>query len=144
MRLTKFTDHGLRVLMYLATHEDEWTPVSRIAEAHGISVQHLQKSAHALAVEGWIEGRRGRQGGVKLALGPDEIYVGDVIESLERGVPLVECFDRETNQCRVAPACVLKGALAAAERAFYEEANQYSLADLARPAASQRRLLAVV
>ncbi|MEM7138702.1 MAG: Rrf2 family transcriptional regulator [Myxococcota bacterium] len=143
MRLTKFTDHGLRLLMYLASHEDEWVPVSRVAEAHGISVKHLQKSAHALAVEGYIEGRRGRQGGVRLAKTPQQIRVGEIIESLERGVPLVECFERSSNTCRIAPACVLKHTLLDAERAFYREANQTTLADLAAPAARQRKLLAI-
>lgn len=143
MRLTKFTDYGLRVLMYLAVAEDEWVPVTRVAEAHGISSQHVQKAAHALATQGWIEGRRGRQGGVRLACAPADVGVGDVIRSLEQGAPLVECLDAATNECRLSPSCVLRKALTSAHQAFYREANAFTLADLAKPAAPQRRLLAI-
>jgi Rrf2 family nitric oxide-sensitive transcriptional repressor len=43
---------------------------------------------------------------------------------------LVECFDPETNTCRIEPACTLHGVLQEALEAFLETLDGYTLADL--------------
>jgi Rrf2 family nitric oxide-sensitive transcriptional repressor len=43
---------------------------------------------------------------------------------------LVECFDRERNNCPIAAACFLKGALYEAQRAFMTVLDRYTLADV--------------
>ncbi|MBK7973983.1 MAG: Rrf2 family transcriptional regulator [Deltaproteobacteria bacterium] len=40
MRLTQFTDYGLRVLMYLATRDQAHVTTEQIAEGFGISRDH--------------------------------------------------------------------------------------------------------
>ena len=43
---------------------------------------------------------------------------------------LVECFDRDTNRCPLAPACGLQGVLSEAFDAFLAVLDRHSLADL--------------
>ena len=43
---------------------------------------------------------------------------------------LVECFDRDTNRCPLAPACGLQGVLGEAFEAFLTVLDRHSLADL--------------
>lgn len=74
MRLSLHTDYALRVLMYLAT-TDELASVDRIADAFGISRNHLMKVAKHLADGGYIEAKRGRGGGLALAMPKREISV---------------------------------------------------------------------
>jgi Rrf2 family transcriptional regulator, nitric oxide-sensitive transcriptional repressor len=42
---------------------------------------------------------------------------------------MVECFNQQTNCCRITDACQLKPYLFEAERSFLDTLNQYTLAD---------------
>src|SRR5690606_22074528 len=49
MQLTLHTDYSLRLLIYLATYPDTPASVREIADAYGISSNHLAKVAQTLA-----------------------------------------------------------------------------------------------
>lgn len=132
MRLTMYTDYGLRTLTYLALYPGGST-VREIAEIYGISRNHLVKVVHQLVREGYVEGSRGRSGGIHLAKLPEDIVVGEVVRRMEEDMRLVECFDQAGN-CAIQPACVLKGALRDALGKFLEVLDGYTLADLCKPA----------
>jgi Rrf2 family nitric oxide-sensitive transcriptional repressor len=72
MQLNRFTDLGLRVLMYL-THRDREQPVtiSEIAERFEVSRNHLVKVVHFMGVQGWLNNSRGKGGGLALAQPPE-------------------------------------------------------------------------
>ena len=132
MQLTLYTDYSLRVLLYLATHPNQLVDVGTIATAFGISRHHLLKVVRGLAQHGWVETVRGRNGGLRLAQKPATIRVGHVIRQTEPTLNPVECFDRATNTCPIAPACVLKQALAEARVAYFRVLDGYTLATIAR------------
>jgi len=138
MRLNLMTDYALRVLMYLAA-EERAASVEEIARAYGISRNHLTKVAQQLASLGVVSAKRGRGGGLSLAVPPDDISVGEVVRKLESLGSFVECFDRTTNTCRIAGACGLQGALNLALEDFLKRLDSYSLTDLIP---NRRRMLA--
>jgi Rrf2 family nitric oxide-sensitive transcriptional repressor len=144
MRLSAYSDYTLRVLLYLGTHPGERATVAGIAAAYGISANHLVKVVHHLARLGYVETARGRGGGMRLALAPGEVNVGEVVRATEDGSRLAECFDRATCGCRIAPACALRGMLRRALEAFYGELDRHTLADLLVPRNRLVRLLAPV
>ena len=127
MQLTQFSDYGLRMAIYLACHPERWVSVEEISRAYGISRHHLVKVVQTLTDLGVVEARRGRGGGMRLALDPAEINVGWLIRRTEPHFNLVECFDLETNTCPIVPACGLKGALRRAQQAFLGVLDEYSL-----------------
>ena len=134
------TDYGLRLLVYLSVHPGETVAVARVAEAYGISSNHLTKVAQALGSAGVIELVHGRSGGVRLAREPREIVLGQVVRRVEGDQVLVECFDAKKNSCIISPACVLKGVLGEAQRAFYAVLDRYTLADVAANPEALRRI----
>jgi Rrf2 family nitric oxide-sensitive transcriptional repressor len=129
MQLTSFTDYGLRSLMYLAARPEDLCSVREIADHYGISRNHLVKVVHRLAQLGYIASSKGRGGGLRLAQPPESLKLGDLVQKLEPNMHLVECFNRETNQCNVVSQCRLKHMLFAASAAFIDALNQHSLAD---------------
>lgn len=139
MRLTTFSDYSLRVLIYLATDADRRATIAEIAQAFGISENHLMKVVHFLGRGGWLRNVRGRGGGLELARPPGDIRVGAVVRASETHLP-AECFDRATNRCVITPVCKLKHALAEASAAFYGTLDRYTLADIA----GNRRALAKI
>lgn len=133
MRLTSFTDYGLRALMRMASAPDRSFSTSEIADEFGISRNHLNKVIQRLAQHDIVVTRRGAGGGAMLARPAIEIGVGDVVRLLEKDHALVECFSPD-GACCVTPVCRLKGKLYAAEMAFLAELDRCTLADIALPA----------
>ena len=140
MRLTLHTDYALRLLMLLALEPDELHTIEEIASRYHISRNHLMKVTQTLASAGFVDSLRGRGGGLRLAKPAGEISLGDVVRATEDGFNLVECFDRKTNTCVVAPVCGLRGPLEEALLAFLAALDRYSLADFAANPGSMRRM----
>ncbi len=139
MQLKRYTDYALRVLLYLGVHPDEVVSVNRIAEAYGISRNHLLKVINGLAEEGVVATFRGKGGGVRLARPPREINVGAVVEGMEGEVPLIDCH---APACPILPACELNHALREAQQAFIDHLAGYTLEDLLRHKPQLAHLLA--
>ncbi|ARU18366.1 RrF2 family transcriptional regulator [Croceicoccus marinus] len=125
MRLTRYTDYGLRVLLYLAERPDTLPSIAAMAEFHKISRNHLMKVVHDLGRAGFVSTVRGRLGGVRLARPPGEINVGAVVRRMEDDFHIVDC-----PSCRIAGHCGLRGALGEALAAFLAVLDGYTVADL--------------
>jgi len=135
LRLTSFTDYGLRVLMRMAGAPGQPFTTAALADEFRVSRNHLAKVISALAGAGYLETRRGGGGGALLARSPRDIRLGDVVADLEADQALVECFASSGNACTLTPRCRLKARLAQAEAAFIADLNHSTLADCAyRPA----------
>lgn len=142
MRLTNYTDYSLRVLIYLASKEKgELSNIKEIADAYHISKNHLMKVTYELGKMKVIETVRGRGGGIRLALNPEEINIGAIVRQTEDDFNLVECFDPERNMCAISPACKLKGVLHKALKAYLEVLDGYTLADLVQNKSMLSQLL---
>jgi Rrf2 family nitric oxide-sensitive transcriptional repressor len=129
MQLTIFTDYGLRSLMYLAKNPEKLCSVREIADHYGISYNHLVKVVHRLSQLGYITTSKGKGGGIKLAVEPATLRLGDIVQILEPHMNIVECFDKETNSCRVVVSCLLKHMLFDAKQSFIDTLNRHTLAD---------------
>ena len=143
MRLTVYSDYSLRLLMYAALRPGELVTIQQVADAYGISRNHLMKVAFELGRHGYLKTVRGRRGGVALARPPDKIGLGEVVRRTEDDFNLVECFDAASDGCALSGPCRLKGALSRALKAYLAVLDEYTLADLTRNRAELARLLAV-
>ncbi|MGV3663999.1 MAG: Rrf2 family transcriptional regulator [Prosthecobacter sp.] len=131
MRLSLFTDYSLRVLMFAALKEARAFQLAEVTQAYGgISRHHLVKVVNYLAKLGYLETRRGRGGGISLAMQPEDIRIGMVVRRTEDSPAVVECFDAVHNTCPVNGSCRLKGTLSQAMNAFYETLDRHTLRDL--------------
>ena len=131
MRLTSFTDFGLRMMMRMAGDPSRAFSSAELAYELGLSRNHLAKIIQHLARAGLIETRRGGGGGAVLASPAAEIRLGQIIRRLEEGQPLVECFGAEGGTCSIDARCGLKARLRSAEAAFLADLDRSTLADIA-------------
>ena len=113
MQLTGFTDLALRILMRLAVLEKDGTATtSALAEQLNVSYTHATKVVTALSALGVVSARRGRNGGLRLAV--------------------VECDG--ANPCPLRHGCRLRVALREAQEAFFAALDPLTIADVtARP-----------
>lgn len=143
MRLTRYTDFSLRLLIYIGLDDTgRLFQIRDIAAAYGISENHLMKVVNELGRLGFIETVRGRGGGVRLARPAAEINIGAVVRAVEQDMALVECLGPD-NTCPIVAACALMGVLCAARDAFLAVLDRQCLSDLVREPQPLRALLAV-
>ena len=138
MQLNRFTDLGIRVLMYLGSIEGPSVTIARLAEDLQVSKNHLVKVVHFMAQQQWLLTSRGKSGGIALAKRPEDNAIGDVVRVLEQnsvnGERLINC---QQPPCVLLPACGLPFILQQALEQFYQFLNQYNLADVVtQPVAS--------
>jgi Rrf2 family transcriptional regulator, nitric oxide-sensitive transcriptional repressor len=133
VRLTVYTDYSLRTLLYLGIRGSDYlATIQEIADTYNISKNHLMKVTYDLGKLGYIETIRGRGGGIRLAVDPSSLTIGQVVRQTEDDFNIVECFDRENNMCIISPACKLKHVLYDAMQAYLNVLDQYTLADVAQ------------
>ena len=130
MQLSLHADYSLRVLVYLGAHPNRVVRTQEISEAYQISKHHLVRVVQTLAEHDYVQIHAGRSGGITLNSEPALIRLGEVVRIAEPNMRLVECFDRKTNTCKIAPVCALKGMLKEALDAFIASLNRYTLADI--------------
>jgi Rrf2 family nitric oxide-sensitive transcriptional repressor len=135
MRLTRYTDYAMRVLLYVGARPDRLSSIAEIAGAYRVSQNHLMKVVNDLVNAGYLDSTRGRFGGVRLARAPANVNVGAVVRHTEGGFDLTDC-----GTCLIAPACGLTFALHEALAAFMAVLDGYTLEDLL----AQRRDLAAL
>jgi Rrf2 family transcriptional regulator, nitric oxide-sensitive transcriptional repressor len=128
MRVTRYTDYSMRVLMFLGLRSQRRSTIREISDAYGISRNHLMKVVQQLVALGYVHSVRGVGGGLTLARAPEEIRIGNVVRDMEPDLALVECM-RPDNQCVITPGCKLKRMLAKAREGFLAVLNEYTLAD---------------
>ena len=141
MRLNTFTDYCLRALMYVGAKGEGLATIDEIAAAYGISRNHLMKVVFRLGQLGYLQTVRGRGGGMRLAMPPDQINLGRLIRQSEEDLALVACFKVGDESCAIAPGCRLKGVFAEALDAFLAVLDGYTLADLLAPRRRLAKLL---
>lgn len=128
MRLTAFTDFGLRTLMYLTSiPAEQLSSVPEVAKVYDASQNHFVKVIGQLTKLGYVQSIRGKNGGIRLAKKAEDINVGKVIRELENHLDAVNC---SKPACQIASCCELKQALALAMEAFLTKMEEYSLADI--------------
>ncbi|MGP2439584.1 nitric oxide-sensing transcriptional repressor NsrR [Streptomyces sp. JW3] len=130
MRLTKFTDLALRSVMRLAVVRDGDDPLTtrEVADAMGVPYTHAAKAVTRLQHLGVVQARRGRGGGLALTGLGRRSSVGWLVRELEGEGEVVECEGEVP--CPLRAACRLRGALRAAQEAFYAALDPLTVADL--------------
>ncbi|MEE4216216.1 MAG: Rrf2 family transcriptional regulator [Xanthomonadales bacterium] len=140
MKLTRFTDYSLRVLIYLGLRDNGRVTIREISEAYGISRNHLMKVVSLLTRMGYLDARRGPGGGIALAKPANEIIVANVVRDMEDDLNLVECFCKG-GSCIIKPVCELRSVLTMALGAYLETLEKYTLSDLLKPEAELSQVL---
>ena len=142
MRLTEQSRYALRVLATCGECHPKLAKVAAIAAATHITEQNIFKLIKALTRAGFVETIRGPHGGVRLAMAPSAIRVGQVIRAIEPRFK--ECGPLELIMS-VAPISPvereLDRAIGRGIAAFMQALDQTSIADLIRQGSATEAML---
>ena len=128
MQLKKYTDYGLRVLIYLAAKKQtRLVTIDELSNTFSAPRNHLNKVIHQLGKEGFIETRRGKNGGFLLAMLAEDIRLDQVIRRLEGDEYWINC---KNPKCSIFPVCELKHIINESKEVFYRYLAHYTIASL--------------
>lgn len=128
MRLTRFTDLALRVLMRLTVETEDLPTTREVAATMRVPYTHTAKAVAKLQHLGLVEARRGRGGGLTLTPAGRSASVGGLVRELEGPGDVVEC--EGSTPCPLRSACRLRGALRQAQEAFFASLDPVTVDDL--------------
>lgn len=110
--------------------------ISEIADCYGISKNHLTKVVHQLGRAGYLETVRGKYGGVRLLVQPQDVRLGEFVRRTEEDFALARCMrdesdcDGDEGACLLQGRCIARMAFGQGLAAFFETLDRYTLADM--------------
>lgn len=108
IRITRQTDYGILLLSQMAVRPAGTPLTAKDAAKHsGIPLPMASKILKSLARRGLLVSHRGVKGGYSLAVSPDTISLGDVIEALEGPIGITEC-SHTPGACEQEPCCPVR------------------------------------
>lgn len=103
--------YALRALFELALHypSEVVTTVAEISEKQDIPPRFLEQILSKLRTGGYIESRRGNQGGYIMTVSPSCISVGEIIRYIEGSDESIDCLKKtNSSHCPFRGICVFK------------------------------------
>ena len=132
MRVPIKVDYGVRALVDLAVHADAGpVQTAEIAQRQGIPAPYLDQLLTTLNKFGFVNSRRGPQGGHTLARPPQDVSVGEIKTTLDGNAPILECI-QEPSECSIYDACVQRDVWVSVEEAIQSVLGSITIYDLAQ------------
>lgn len=110
MKITFKGDYSLKAMLELALHYNKGVlPIQDLAKKGDIPFKFLEQILLTLKKGGFVDSKRGIDGGYFLAKPPETITVGDVIRFIEGPIEPVACANKDKyEKCKDFPYCVFK------------------------------------
>ena len=132
MKIPMKVDYGVRALVELAMHYGEGqVQTSEIASKQGIPESYLEQLMTTLNKVGFVQSRRGPQGGHMLAMDPSVINLSMIMTTLEGNTSPLDCFTYPTD-CIFADSCAQQEIWKSVEESIQNVLSNTTLAHLAQ------------
>lgn len=92
MRLSKTSEYALRILIYMAQSSDLLFTAKQLVKELKISDKYLRRLMTDLSKSGFIRSIQGREGGYVFIKSPKEIFLYEIIDSVEGMEKLSGCI----------------------------------------------------
>ncbi|RUM89098.1 MAG: Rrf2 family transcriptional regulator [Thermodesulfatator sp.] len=131
MKITQAEDYGIRCVLYLSRHPDKVVPRWKVARAMSIPEPFLAKITQDLARAGIVIISRGRRGGYRLAVPPEELTLLRVLEAVSGEIFLSHCVLAPEN-CKRSPLCPVHQVWKELRDLLRQKLNQITFAELVK------------
>lgn len=134
MRLTKRGEYALRALIHLGVAQELGRPrvqISEIAQKENIPIKFLESILVLLKEAGYLESKRGKEGGYFLARPQEAITIGDVVRHIDGPLAPIPCVSQnfyERCNCPDEAHCGLRMLMLDVRNAIASILDRYTLA----------------
>lgn len=126
--------YALRALYALAEHRGPGPmKANEIAEQQHIPIKFLEAILSQLRGGGFVNSRRGAEGGYLLAKAPEELTIGQIIRFIDGPVAPVDCVSQSRpKECEYPGQCPFFGFWGRVRQAIADVVDETTVADLIR------------
>jgi Rrf2 family protein len=138
MKVSKRCQYALRALIDMGIAQASGRALLRLgdlAAKENLPIKFLEQIFVQLKGAGFVESKRGKQGGYFLAVAASEITLGEVIRLLDGSLAPIQCVSRteyERCTCEDESCCGLRAVMAEVHRAVTGILDHTTLADTVR------------
>ncbi|HTX65818.1 MAG TPA: Rrf2 family transcriptional regulator [Opitutaceae bacterium] len=136
MKVSKKGEYALRALIDLGVAAEVGRPliqVSELAESERIPAKFLEQIMQLLKEAGFVESRRGKFGGYRLARPAQKVTIGQVVRLIDGPLAPIGCVSQtayEKCSCPDETHCGLRMLMLDVRNAIASILDRYSLADV--------------
>ena len=133
--------YALRAVYALSEHGGpEPMKIAEIAEREQIPIRFLEVILGELKGGGFVQSRRGAEGGYRLARPADRITVGDIMRYVDGPIAPVDCVSQtRPKECEFHGDCHFFGFWGRMRQAISDVVDRTTFADLVRENQQRRR-----
>lgn len=125
----------LRVMIDMAEHQTEgYVPLKEIAARQEISEKYLESIVKTLVREGILIGLRGKGGGYRLNVSPEQCTVGRILRLTEGSLAPVACLEQGSPVCERVAECRTITMWKGLDEVINKYLDGYTIADLMQSA----------
>ena len=125
--------YALRVMIDLAEHQsDGYIPLKAIAERQEISEKYLESIIKLLVKGRLLAGLRGKVGGYKLTMAPEQYTMDAILRLTEESLAPVSCLEAGADACPRAARCKTLPLWQGLDQAIHTYLKSVTIADLMR------------
>ena len=124
--------YASRMLVDIAMHQgdNEYVSMKDVAVRQQISKKYMEAFTAPLAAAGILGIRRGKTGGYRLLVPPDEITLWQIVCLIEGPLHAVACLERPVNECARCGFCITLPAWEGLEKVVHDYLESVSLQQL--------------
>jgi len=132
--LTREADYAVRIVLHLAASQIQKTPASaaRMAAALEVPYAFLRRILRRLTSQGMLVSRRGRKGGVALAVPSNTLTLLDVLKAIDQHKLCLNSCIAKPGACAREPLCPVCRSLVKTQRVIDRSLAAISFDALAR------------
>lgn len=109
MRITYKGDYAAKTILDLALHYGNGVvTINEIGKRADIPIKFLEQVLLDLKKGGFVESRRGKVGGYRLAKPPLKIKLGDIVRFIDGPIEPIACAEKGYSGCRDLYKCVFR------------------------------------
>ncbi|PLR83005.1 transcriptional regulator [Bacillus canaveralius] len=109
MKISSRGEYALRALICLGSNKNQLTSIGEISEKTLVPINYLEQLLLQLKRNGYVQSKRGVNGGYKLSRSPRDIIIGEVIRNLEGPLAPMGCVSITSYEsCPLEEGCLLK------------------------------------
>lgn len=131
MKISTKGRYALRVLLDMAQHQyPGYLPLRDIARRQEISEKYLESIVKILVKGGLVTGLRGKGGGYRLRISPEQCTVGQVLRLTEGSLAPVSCLEEGAPPCPRMSFCPTLSLWQGLDQVITQYLDHYTIQDL--------------
>ena len=145
MKISYKGDYAIKAMLFLSINYGSSLVSSHdLAEQIDAPMKFLEQVLMELRRGGFVESRRGREGGYMLSRVPSKISIGDVVRYIDGPIEPIACVDERYSECKDIDTCVLKELWTRIHRVTADIVDNVTFQELATKVNRKKQVLTYV